>query len=99
MKARFEHALQEAASEFINKESNRTSLITVTRVRVDERGRSAEIYITAFPDTQTAAATDFLNRKKSDFADFLKKRIRLRGLPRVLFLADPERVIEGNEGA
>lgn len=95
MQERAVQALREAAAEFVSRESNRTSLITVTRVVLDERrGKGAEIYVSVFPIEQTHAATDFLNRKRNDFREFIKKRIRLKGIPRVTFLAEPNLHIE-----
>jgi len=89
MKERAIEALKKAASEFINKESNRRSMITVTAVEMDRRGRRARIFISVFPEKDTYAATDFLNRQRNEFREYIKKHIRLRAIPSVQFLADP----------
>ncbi|MEK7613768.1 MAG: ribosome-binding factor A [Patescibacteria group bacterium] len=89
MRERLIEALQQAASEFINRESNRRSMITVTKVVLDRRGMRADIFVSVFPEKETHAATDFLNRQRSNFSDYLKSRLRVRALPHVTFLADP----------
>ena len=47
---RLANALRELAAEYVNLESSRTSLITITRAEVEGRGRYAKIYFTVFPD-------------------------------------------------
>ena len=84
-------AIQKAAGEFVNRESNRRSMITVTRVLMDRKGLRAEIYISVFPDKDTAAAVDFLNRKRDEFRRYIAKRVEMRALPRPIFLAEPNR--------
>lgn len=89
MKERIIEVLKVAASEFINRESNRRSMITVTNVALDRRGVEANIFVSVFPESGTHAATDFLNRNRDEFRDYLKKHTRLARLPRVAFHADP----------
>lgn len=89
MKERALAALKQAASEFINRESNRRSMITVTKVVLDRRGSRVDIFVSVFPEKDTHAATDFLNRRRDDFYAFLKKNTRLARLPRATFHADP----------
>ncbi len=88
-KAKVTSALLHAAAEFVNRESNRRSLITVTRVEMDDRGRGATIYISVFPDTQAKAALDFLSRSREDFRDYVREHIKMRGLPMFTFQQDP----------
>lgn len=89
MKERLAEALKKAASEFINRESNRRSMITVTKVGLDKRGTLVDIYVSVFPESGTQAATEFLNRNRDEFKRYLKQHISLRTVPRVRFLADP----------
>jgi ribosome-binding factor A len=96
---RLVHALQKAASDFVNRESNRQSMITVTRVAMDERGSLADVYISVFPDTELQHATEFLNRNRDEFKMFLKKHVSLRTIPRVRFLAEPNIGIESTQEA
>lgn len=83
-------AITSAAAEFINRESNRRSLITVTRVEIEEGGKTARIFVSVMPEEQTHAVADFLSRQRDEFSTFLKKKVRLHTIPRVTFLPDPE---------
>ena len=86
---RAESIIQRLASEFINRESNRTSLITVTRVQFDSHTRLCDIYVSSYPEQHTRAAVEFLNRNRDEFHTYVKKHSKLASLPRVRFLADP----------
>ncbi|MES2014836.1 MAG: ribosome-binding factor A [Patescibacteria group bacterium] len=87
---RFVSALTAAAALFISRESNRRSLITVTRVELEDGGKKARIFVSVLPKEQTHAVTDFLSRQKEEFVAFLKTQARLHTIPRVTFLPDPE---------
>ena len=81
--------MHNAAAEFINRESNRKSLITVTRVEMLERNKRANIFVSVFPPEQTGAVIDFLSRQKDAFREFLRIQVRSYVLPHVTFLPDP----------
>lgn len=76
------------AAEFLGKESNRQSLITVTRADVSVDLANATIYITVLPDDQEDVALDFAKRKRTDFRSFVKKKTQLRRLPFFDFAID-----------
>ncbi len=78
---RFEEILRGCAAKFLALESNRTSMITVTRVVTNDKGNLATIFFTVFPDTQEEAALDFLKRKRSDFRAYVKYNARLMKIP------------------
>lgn len=80
--------IKKLASEFLSRESNRTSLITVTEVRMQDRERNAIVLFTVFPETETAAALAFAKRKRSEFREYVKKNIRIKTIPRVDFEID-----------
>ena len=87
---RLESAIHTAAAEFINRESNRRSLITVMRVTLDARNKHAQIFVSVLPREGAGAALDFLSRQGTAFSAYLKKHLKTRVLPHVEFLADPE---------
>jgi ribosome-binding factor A len=89
MKERAESIIQKLVSEFINRESNRQSLITVTEVKLDPKTRKTLVFISAYPEKDTRAAVEFLNRRRDDVRMYFKKNSKLAGLPRITFLADP----------
>lgn len=89
MHERAEESLQKAVSEFINRESNRRSMITVTGAALDRRGAHANVFISVFPEKDLRGALDFLNRNRDELKRYLKAHMALRAIPRVRFLPDP----------
>jgi ribosome-binding factor A len=85
---KIQEALREAAAEFLIREANRNSLITVTRAEVDEGGRHGNIFITVFPDSFEEEALDFANRKRGEFSQFFIKHVRGAHMPHVEFFID-----------
>ena len=83
-----EEGFAHLAAEFINTESNRQSLITVTRARLTDDERKADIYFTVLPTEQEQPVATFLKRKRTEFRDFVKKHTKVRVLPTFDFLLD-----------
>ena len=73
--------LQKIAGEFIQRNSNMTSLITVTRVDVGDRGGKATLYVTVFPEDKEKGALDMLKRKRTEFRDAVKSGLRVSRIP------------------
>jgi ribosome-binding factor A len=80
--------LQELAGEFVNRESSRESLITITRVDVSRDIRRSAIYFTVLPEDQEERASVFLKRKQGEFREFVKKKSDLRRVPYFEFKLD-----------
>ncbi|HEU0081217.1 MAG TPA: ribosome-binding factor A [Candidatus Paceibacterota bacterium] len=78
---RFDEIIRDMAARFIALESNRTSMITVTRVETKDRGALATVFLTVYPDSQEGAAIDFLKRQRSDFREYVKSHARLMRIP------------------
>ncbi len=75
--------LKECASAFINGESNRRSMITVTDVQVSSDLKRATVRISVFPDDQEDAALDFLKRKRSELRAYIKERVNMKIIPHI----------------
>ncbi len=82
-------ALEHTAAEFINRESNRQSLITVTHAELDDRGQEALIFVSVYPDERAHGAIDFLNRNVDEFKKFVRSRLKMHNIPRYRFMQDP----------
>ena len=80
--------IKDAAAEFLNRESNRTSLITVTGATISKDFARATVYFTVFPDDQQEQVLHFARRKRADFKAYLKSHLRLRRIPFVDFEID-----------
>jgi len=77
-----------AAAEFFKQESNRESLITVTRTDIFDKGKKATVFITVFPTEKEAEALAFTKRKRSDFRKRLKSETGLVNIPFIDVLID-----------
>ena len=92
------------AAEYLSRESNRTSLITVTDVSLHDHGKSAVVFFTVLPEEKAHAALDFAKRKRSEFREFVQEKSRLGRLPFFDFEIDKgeknrqriEEIISGN---
>lgn len=73
--------IKEAAAEFMQREGNYTSLLTVTDVSLSNRGNQATIFFTVLPGDKEKGALDFAKRKRAEFRDFFKNKARMRALP------------------
>ncbi len=73
--------IRATAADFVQRESNGTSLITITNVSVSDRGSEATIFFTVLPIDKEKAALDFLKRMRSEFRDYLMKKSRMRRIP------------------
>ena len=66
------------ASEFLIKNSNRTSLITVTNIELSSDMKRAEIMISVMPKEKERVALLFANRLRGEFSDYIKAHSRLQ---------------------
>lgn len=73
--------LAQLAADYLSRESNRQSLITVTRANVSPDLSKATIFFTVLPDSYEHIALDFAKRKRVEFRSFVKKKTELRRLP------------------
>ncbi len=87
-KEKLPETLQHLAAEWIERESNRTSLVTVTGSRISESQKHVTILFTVFPDSQEAAVLDLLKRRMSDFVAFVEKHARIGRMPEIEFAID-----------
>ncbi len=85
---RMKDIIKTLAAEFVERESNRTSLITITHVELIDRGREARIYVTVLPDSMSDDALDFLKRMRSDLRSYVTEKSRLFRIPKFDFLLD-----------
>ncbi len=85
---RLQEALREVAAEFLVREANRNTLMTVTRAVLSEDAKRASIMITVLPDTAEAEALAFANRNRTELKDFFKKRVRGALPPDITFEID-----------
>jgi ribosome-binding factor A len=80
--------IRELASNFLAREINRTSLVTVTRVLLSDTGNRADIMLSVLPEKAEKAALDFCKRKRTEFREYVKKNSRFRVIPTFDFQID-----------
>ena len=79
---------RELASMFIQVESNKTSLLTVTDCTVSKDLKKATIFLTVLPDDKERVAIEFLKRRRSDFRTYLKGKLETHTIPFIDFEID-----------
>jgi ribosome-binding factor A len=77
-----------AAAEFIQTESNRNSMITVTNVGISDDFQNAVVFVTVFPEDSETKALEFLRRNLHEFRDFIKSKTRIQHIPWFSFEID-----------
>ena len=80
--------LSHRAGEFIARESNHRSLITVTRSEVSPDFKKVTVFVSVLPKEAETDAIGFLKRVRTDFHDFLKEKTVLGNVPTVDFVLD-----------
>lgn len=73
--------IREVAAKFLNIESNRVSMVTVTSVQISKDYKYATIFFTVYPRKKEKAALDFARRKRAEFRNFAGKNIRTGRIP------------------
>ena len=80
-KERAVNFIKELGAQFLGRENNRTSLITVTRAIVSPDLKRATLFITVLPDDKEHDALEFAKRKRGEFREFLKKNMQIKVIP------------------
>ena len=76
------------AADFMARESNHESLITVTRSEMSSDFKNATIFLSVLPETQAEKALAFAKRVRSDFREYLKQKSKLHPIPTIDFVLD-----------
>lgn len=85
---RYTGLVKEVVADYIERESNRTSLVTITNVSVSKDSKTLTFAVSVYPEKMEAVALAFLKRKRSECRDYVKSRVRLRRIPFVDFVID-----------
>lgn len=78
---RITEIIRDLAARFLAQEGNKSSLMTVTNVKLSPDGKYATIFYTVFPDNFEKTALEFAKRRRSDFKAFVKEHTKLGRLP------------------
>ena len=73
--------IKELTAEFLGRENNRTSLITVTSATCSPDLKRATVFITVLPTSKEKSALEFAKRKRPELREFLKKTMTTKNIP------------------
>ena len=76
------------AADFFARESNRRSLVTVTRADVSPDLKDVTVFFTVLPESAEPTVLNFAKRNRSEFRAFLREHTSLGRLPTVDFEVD-----------
>ena len=76
-----ENLIKEKAAEFLGRENNKTSLITVIHADVSPDLKRATIFITVLPEDKEKTALLFAKRKRGEMREFLKRHMMTKTIP------------------
>lgn len=85
---KIEQLIKNLAATFVQQESNRISLITVTNVILGDLAKRATILFTVMPEHKQDEALDFLKRKRGEFQDYVRNNSRIGRVPLFDFALD-----------
>jgi len=76
------------AADYFARESNRESLMTVTRAEVSPDLKNVTIFFSVLPEERELSALHFAKRSRTDFREYIKKHAALKFLPNIDFELD-----------
>ena len=78
---RVSELIREIASKLISRETNRTSLVTVTNVDISPDLKQCTLYVSVFPIEAQDSALNFLKRKRRELKQEVRANSNLRNIP------------------
>ena len=78
---RVANLIKENVAEFLGRENNKTSLITVIHATTSPDLKRATIFITVLPEDKEKTALLFAKRKRGEIREFLKKHMMTKVIP------------------
>lgn len=80
--------IQKLVAEFLNRNANRSSMITATGVSVSRDLAKAQVLVSVLPEEKEDEAIAFLKRSERDAREYLKSRGSFKNAPSVSFELD-----------
>lgn len=87
-KEKLNKELRKLIAQFIERESNKTSLVTVTRCEITPDLRTVVTYVSVLPEDKEDDVITFLTRRKKSAWEYLKKNLPIRTIPFIEFVID-----------
>ncbi len=80
--------IKELGAQFLNRENNHTSLITITSCTTSPDFKKATIFISVLPENKEKSALEFAKRKRPELRNFLKKNLQMKTIPFIDIMID-----------
>ena len=75
-------------AKFLEIESDRKSVITVTRVELLSEGKLLRAYLSVFPIDQEKVVLGFAERRTGEARKYLASKTKMRSVPKIEFVLD-----------
>lgn len=75
------NSIKELSAQFLGRENNKTSMITVISANVSPDLKKATIFVTVLPASKEDMALNFIKRNLGDLREFLKKNLPIKIIP------------------
>jgi len=86
--AKVANLIKELSASFLGRESNKTSLVSVTDANVSPDLKKATIFITVLPESKEHDALSFAKRKRPELRTFLKQNMSIKNIPFIDIMID-----------
>jgi ribosome-binding factor A len=73
--------VKKLAAEFLSKEADKSSVITVTNANISDDLKNATIFFSVYPEKSEDAALNFAKRKRSELKKYVKSKLRMKRIP------------------
>lgn len=73
--------IKKFAAEFLQRESNGQSMITVTDVKIGSEAKEATVFFTVLPETKQDSALEFARRQLGEFREFMNEKVKTGRMP------------------
>lgn len=80
--------MRDLVAKFLETQSDRSALVTVTRTELLEEGKTVKIYISVFPAEKEEVALGFANRKLGELRTFVATETKMKYVPVFHFVID-----------
>lgn len=87
-KEQFAEHIAHLAAKFISRESNRTSLITITRAEINDKKTVCSVFFSVFPEAEEKNAEIFMKRSAGDLRTFLQREEGVFRVPHIEMVLD-----------
>ncbi len=85
---RLKDEFRDLVASFLEQESSRVSLVTVTHTELVHEGKIVQCYISVFPEDKEKQALDFAKRKTRELRNFVASKTKMKFVPRFTFVID-----------